>query len=122
MKCLPFLASLALVACAAVPVAHAGPTAAIGEVATVGGIRVRPVELLEDSRCPASVQCVWAGQVRVLVDINRADGARQQRDLTLGKPQNIDWGMLTLIDVQPPKLAPGETDPRTYRFTFRLEP
>ena len=122
MKRTPFLALLALAACAAVPVIPAGPTASIGEIASVAGITVRPIELLEDSRCPASVQCVWAGQVRVLADLTRADGAHQQRDLTLGKPQNIDWGMLTLVDVQPPKLAPGNTDRRDYRFTFRFEP
>ena len=121
MRRTPFLALLMLAACATVPRVPVGPTAAIGETASVGGIRVRPVELLEDSRCPASVQCVWAGQVRVLVDVYRADGAHQQRDLTLGKPQNIDWGTLTLVDAQPPKLAPGRTDPGAYRFTFRFE-
>ncbi len=119
MKRISLLALLALAGCATVPApAMGGATAGVGEVATVGGLRIRPVELLEDSRCPASVQCVWAGQVRVLVDVTRGDGAHQRRDLTLGQPQNIDWGMLTLADVQPPKLAPGTTDPRAYRFTF----
>ncbi len=110
---------LALAACATVPaLAPGGPTAAMGEIAAVGGLRIRPIELLEDSRCPALVRCVWAGQVRVLVDVTRSDGAHQQRDLTLGRPENIDWGTLTLADVQPPKLAPGSTDPSAYRFTF----
>ena len=113
---------LALSACAtAPPLTSGGASAAIGEVATVGGLGVRPIELLEDSRCPATVQCVWAGRVRVLVEVTRADGAHQQRDLTLGQPQNIDWGWLVLTDVQPPKLAPGAADPRAYRFTFRLD-
>ena len=76
---------------------------------------------MEDSRCPASVQCVWAGQVRVLVDATRGDGLYAERVLTLGKPENIDWGWLTLIDVQPQKQAPANTDPRAYRFTFRFE-
>lgn len=122
MKRTPLLALLALAACATVPPASAGPSAAIGGTATVGGLQVRPLELLEDSRCPALVRCVWAGQVRLLVDVMRGNGAHQQRELTLGQPQNIDWGHLTLTDVQPPKLTPGATDPATYRFIFRFEP
>ena len=117
-----FLTVFALAACAtAPPPPSGGASAAIGEVATIDGLGVRPIELLEDSRCPATVQCVWAGRVRLLVEVTRPDGAHQQRDLTLGQPQNIDWGWLVLTDVQPPKLAPGATDPRAYRFTFRLD-
>ena len=117
------VAPLALSACASLPTPPPDrPTAAIGETAIVGGIRLRPIELLEDSRCSANVQCVWAGQVRLLVDLTRSDGAHQQRDLTLGIPQNIDWGWLTLTQVAPPKLAPGTLDPRGYRFTFTLTP
>ena len=116
------LPAVALAACASVPVGSAGSTAAIGETAIVGGLRVRPVELLEDSRCPANVQCIWAGRVRVLVDISRGDGAQQQRDLTQGEPQNIDWGWMTLLQVAPPKKELGSIDPRIYRFTFRLAP
>ena len=118
MKRLSFLALVTLASCATVPTGGVGPTAALGGTAAVGEIRIRPVELLEDSRCPAQVQCIWAGQVRVLVDVHRGDGAHQQRDLTLGKAQDIDWGTLTLVDVQPAKLAAGATDPRAYQFTF----
>jgi len=124
MKALTLLLpAVALAACASIPMGDgAGRTAAIGETALVGGLRVRPVELLEDSRCPATVQCIWAGRVRVLVDITRGDGAHQQRDLTLGEPQNIDWGWMTLFRVAPPRKEPGSIDPDSYRFTFRLAP
>ena len=84
----------------------------------VGGVKVRPIELLEDSRCPALVRCVWAGRVRLLVEVVRDDGAHQQRELTLGEPQHIDWGTLTLSHVEPAKLAPGTIDPQACRFTF----
>ena len=120
MKPAFLLALLALGACTSVAAVPAGP-AAIGQVTAVESLQVRPLELLEDSRCPASVQCIWAGQVRLLVEVTRSDGAHQQRELTLGKPQNIDWGLLTLADVQPAKVTPGTTDPRQYRFTFRFE-
>ena len=31
----------------------------------------------------------------------------------------VSGGTLTLVDVEPAKLAPGNTDPQAYRFTFR---
>ena len=33
------------------------------------GLRVRFVELVEDSRCPADVNCIWAGNARIKVRV-----------------------------------------------------
>lgn len=121
MKHTPLLALLALAAYATMPPpVSAGPTAGFGQVAAVESLRVRPLALLEDSRCPASVQCVWAGQVRIRAEISSANG-REIRELTLGKPINVGGGTLTLVAAEPPKAVPGTTDPRQYRFTFRFE-
>ena len=79
---------------------------------------MRPLALLEDSRCPALVRCIWAGQVRISVEIIGPAG-RETRELTLGKPIMLGGGTMTLIDVHPPKLAPAESEPRAYRFTFQ---
>ncbi|HET6732768.1 hypothetical protein [Mycobacterium sp.] len=40
-----------------------------GEEATIGGekLRLRFTEVLEDSRCPTQVECVWTGQARIAV-------------------------------------------------------
>ena len=121
MKRIFLLGVLALAACATLPPpASAGPSAGIGKVATVETIRVRPLALLEDSRCPASVRCVWAGQVRIGAEIMSRNG-REVRELTSDKSVAVAGGMLTLVAVEPPKVAPVATDPRAYRFTFRFE-
>lgn len=119
MRPVPFLALLALAACTSIVPAAAGP-AGLGQVTAVESLLVRPLALLEDSRCPASVQCVWAGQVRIRAEIMSRSG-REVRELTLGKPIAVSGGMLTLIAVEPTKLAPGTTDPSAYRFSFRFE-
>ena len=122
MKRLPLLALLALTACATVPSsAPASPAAGFGQAARAGQLSVRPLVLLEDSRCPASVQCVWAGQVRIRVEITDAMGTGF-RELTLGRPLQLDGGTVTLVAVDPPMLAPGTTDRSDYRFTFRFDP
>ena len=106
-----------LAACATVPPANAGPTAALDQVATVGDLRIRPLEVIEDSRCPALVRCVWAGRLVVRARMN-GPGWTQIRDFELGVFQAVDKYRVTLIVAEPQKAAPGEIDPRAYRFTF----
>lgn len=86
----------------------------------VEALQVRPLALLEDSRCPASVQCIWAGQVRIRAEVISRSG-REVREMTLGASVAVSGGMLTFVDAEPPKVTPGTTDPSTYRFTFRFE-
>ena len=119
MKLIILLPLLALAACATAPdsdIAN-GPTAPIGETANLDGITVRPLELVEDSRCPASVQCVWAGRVRIRADVSGTG----TRELTLGEPAAVSGGTLTLVDVRPGKRTPGTIPSRDYQFTFTFQ-
>lgn len=89
----------------------------IDQTASVDGPRVTPLKLIEDSRCPKGAQCVWAGRVRVTVRINL--GQRNElRDLTLGEPQPVADGTLTLVEVLPIKKAGDTLYPDEYRFGF----
>ena len=117
MKAMFVLATFALAACATVPPADSGPTAALGQYATVNGIRIRPIEVVEDSRCPAAVQCIWAGRLKVRARMT-GPGWTQIRDFELGVPQAVDMYRVTLMAAEPPKQAGAEIDPRAYRFTF----
>jgi len=119
MKRIGPLVGLALAACATMP-ASAGSTAALGAFATVNGLKVRPLKVVEDSRCPIHAVCVWAGRVIVRTEI-RGGSWRQIRELELGKPQHIADGALTLVAVAPAQTTKGRTDPRAYRFTFDFQ-
>jgi len=119
MKQITLAALLALAACATTPrrdIAN-GPTAPLNEVANLEGLTVRPLEIVEDSRCPALVRCVWAGRVRIRAEISGAG----TRELTLGEPADVSGGTLTLVDVRPGKRTPEAIPPRDYQFTFTFQ-
>ncbi len=120
MKALAALSFLALAACATVPPANAGPAAGLGQIAYTNGLKVRPVEVVEDSRCPALVRCVWAGRIVVRSEVIGGSWSRTL-DLELGKPQQVADGALTLVAAEPQKATPGEIDPRAYHFTFDFQ-
>lgn len=119
MKATALLAA-ALSGCAAALPVHSGPTAGLGGAVYVNGLKLRPTEIVEDSRCPVDVVCVWAGRVVVRTEVSGGAWHRTV-DLELGKPQQVADGTLTLVAVHPPKHAGAETDPRAYRFTFDFQ-
>lgn len=94
--------------------------ASIGETADLGGgLTVRPLEVLEDSRCPANVTCVWAGRLRLRANVSGAS-----RELTLGEPLATPQGTLVLAIVKPGAWHdwPESEIPRpAYRFGFRRQ-
>lgn len=116
------LCLLALAACAPLPAAppplSPGPVA-IGQAAIFPGVSVRSLALLEDSRCPAQVQCVWAGRIRILAEIAHRGGSEElRREMVLGEPVAFPDGVLTLVAAAPEPIAGQAIDPRYYRLTF----
>lgn len=113
--------SVALDGCAAVgPVANQpieGPVR-LGEIAAVDGPKVRPDRVIEDSRCPADVQCIQAGRLVVRATV-LGGGWSKELDLTLGVPVPVADGMLTLVDATPVPIA-SETAASS-RFTFQFQ-
>jgi hypothetical protein len=110
-----------LAACAAIPPAaiHEGPVA-LGQTAYVDGPRVTPLEVIEDSRCQADVQCIWAGRVVVRTRIHLGSGD-MVRDLALGEPIGVADGAMELVAVAPERRTAGELEMEDYRFTYRFE-
>ena len=132
-----FLALLAvplsvLAACAPAPLANVPPQTApsentsglawarIGETVNPGGPTVTPLRLVEDSRCPQGVQCVWAGRVVVNATISTPT-MTLTRDLVLGEPFPVADGTLTLAEVQPVRGKNAAPAPADYRFGFRFD-
>jgi hypothetical protein len=92
--------------------------AGINETADLGnGLRIRPLDVLEDSRCPQNARCVWAGRLRLRVNIEGV-GEREIAD-DAGAIQTPRGAFeLTAISPGPWTDWPEGAKP-PYRFGFR---
>jgi hypothetical protein len=73
------------------------------EVTATGGLKIAFIELVEDSRCPADVQCVWAGNAKIKVRVTK-NGKSQLLELemvTKGMKPNFGNYRLTLKALSP---------------------
>jgi hypothetical protein len=84
-----------------------------------GPFVVTPVSIAEDSRCPASVQCIQAGTVRLLVRVG-TDAGRSELAVELRKPAAINGDWLHLLRACPYPAKPGPIPSEAYEFTFAL--
>ena len=110
-------------ACAATRDVAALPDAAnvaIGQRAYADGPLIQPVAVIEDSRCPVGVACVWAGRVRVKMLWLRPNGEAQPLEAVLGEPTPIADGTITLESVHPEKRVDQAIRPGDYCFAFRF--
>ena len=81
---------------------------------------MRPDQVIEDSRCPADVQCIHAGQLIVRTTV-LGGGWAKQIDLTLGVPVPVADGMLTLVDAIPVPINGDTAISSTARFSFTFK-
>ncbi|SMD02790.1 MULTISPECIES: hypothetical protein [Sphingomonadaceae] len=117
MKAIVLVAVLSSLAGCAVQKPIEGPVR-LGQIAFVGGPKVRPEMVIEDSRCPTDGRCVWAGRLIVRVTV-LGGGWSRQLDLTRGIPVNVADGTITLVAATPPR-RPSRL-PLPYRFTFSFQ-
>ena len=123
---------LMLTACAASPQAP-GPsgsgyfsgqgTVGLDEAIRIANLRIIPVAIVEDSRCPADVQCVWAGRLIARVMIQSPDFATRTEAMELGRGIALeDARSLTITAAEPVRRSGDSITPDAYRLTFTLGP
>ena len=80
------------------------------------GLRVRPLEVLEDSRCPQNARCVWAGRLIVRVAVEGV-GDREISDDAEG--MQTPRGNFALVAISPGAWTDWPAGKPAYRFGFR---
>ena len=92
--------------------------AGLNETADLGeGLRVRPLDVVEDSRCPQNARCVWAGRLRLRVDV---EGVGEREVILDEAPLATPRGSFALVAASPgPWTDWPEGAKPPYRFGFR---
>lgn len=78
------------------------------------------VRVVEDSRCPTDVTCVWAGEVKVQLS-TRIDAAKAvPHEIVAGQQATVGEFRVIVVQVQPEKVSTREISPEEYRVTLKV--
>jgi len=99
----------------------------LGDELNFGDRRIKFREIISDSRCPNNpiVMCIWAGQVRVKVDVY--EKREFVGSVEFSGTQSIDHLFanskelkISLVNVKPYPVNPGKIPAEDYMVSFRL--
>jgi hypothetical protein len=98
----------------------------IGESAKIRGedFEITFLEVLEDSRCPKDVECIWAGRATSLVKIKTTDSAEDFELIETGLtdlPNRLTYdGYWIYFSLLPYPELPGGIDADEYRLQLTV--
>ena len=84
-------------------------------------LKVRFVAVTEDSRCPRDVTCVWAGEVKVRIEIQQASRLASQVEILEGRSTTAGVHRVTLVRVEPQAMTGSRIAPQDYRATLQID-
>lgn len=98
-------------------------TLKLGETQTVNGLSVKAWAVLEDSRCPTDVQCVWAGMVRIALHVSGTGAAAGQSasvELEPGQSKSALGKQVALDAVTPHPISTKKIQDDEYRLSVTV--
>ena len=90
--------------------------------ASKSNLTIKFIELIEDSRCPTDVNCVWAGRARIKVSIKRGAGASKIFEMDTMRDGAVLYGRykIALTDVTPHPASNIRINRNGYVATFSV--
>ncbi len=86
-------------------------------------LSVEFLEIVEDSRCPMGVECVWAGQAQILIRVSSGDRIQELTlllEVTGGVTSDFDGYSFELLALDPYPQASGQDVPAAPAYTATL--
>lgn len=94
---------------------------------TDGKLKIKFVSVPEDSRCPTGVNCIWAGNARVMLHVGKATGKPVKLELNTNPRGATDaaeggYGLyrIKLVEVAPYPVDGQTIAPRSYAATLMV--
>lgn len=84
-----------------------------------GDIQVTALEVLEDSRCPSDVQCIWAGRVVVKTELKSGQTTKIE-NMELGSKIVFANKEISLTEVTPYPKQGDVIEPDDYKFKYTV--
>jgi hypothetical protein len=94
-------------------------SARLGQTVQVGGLRIRPLSIQEDSRCPADAACIQGGTLRLAAWL-QSGSESEHRVLALDQPFRFAGRHIELVAGCPYPLASQPVAPADRRFVFAV--
>lgn len=78
----------------------------LSETIQLEGTSISFVKVITDSRCPRNVECMWAGEAKVVVNITSEDGETLEKTMVFKNGRAIIAGLFDDKELQFLKLTP----------------
>ncbi|NNC49397.1 MAG: hypothetical protein HKO01_02555 [Flaviramulus sp.] len=103
----------------------------LGKSLNIDNVEVKFVKVLQDSRCPKGVTCIWAGEVIVLVDVFKEGKKFETQKITINSkiPLKSRFGNLfssddvtiSALNVQPYPIYDKKINPEDYYIQLEIK-
>lgn len=87
------------------------------------GLKVKFVEVLEDSRCPTDANCIWAGNAKIKIEVTNKAGSKRMLELNTNsgpKGDQFDGWAFDLESLTPAPRSAQKTDPQSYQAKITI--
>lgn len=92
----------------------------LGETVQLDDVAFSLTEILEDSRCPSDVTCVWEGSAKIVLEIEEIGGEKRTKEVTFqGRKQTVLLETATHF-YRAIKLAPYPTAATKNKLAYEL--
>jgi hypothetical protein len=91
-----------------------------------GKLKIKFVSVAEDSRCPKGVNCIWAGNARVMLQVGKTQGAPVKLELNTNPREATNGAggygeyLIKLVEVAPYPVAGQTIKPGSYAVTLSV--